>query len=167
MENKNIKVKQTLSKISKTKQKIINHLIAGGHKKTVEKQVVKTVKHLQKLSFKNHKKIIQLALTNTLPIFKINKIRIKKKKKKQSFQIPFYLPTEKQKISHSIKNIIIKTKTVNTKSNLPFYNHLGNEILLTAKKQSDLIQIKDENQKIALSKKKYLDNYKWRNRIKK
>jgi ribosomal protein S7 len=61
-------------------KKLINHLIKNGKKKTSETILLKSLKKLQKNSFKKSKKIFQLALIHLTPIFKLHKISPKKLK---------------------------------------------------------------------------------------
>ena len=65
------------------KNKIINHLIINGKKETSEKILKESVKKIQKESKKQLKKIMQLAIINSTPIFKVHKISNKKQKKKK------------------------------------------------------------------------------------
>ena len=60
------------------KNKLINHLVVNGKKNKSEKIVCKSFKTLQTISKKSSKKLIQLALISTTPIFKINTIIQKK-----------------------------------------------------------------------------------------
>ena len=53
------------------KNKLINHLIINGKKNKSEKIVWKSIKTLQTISKKSSKKLLQLALVSSTPIFKI------------------------------------------------------------------------------------------------
>jgi ribosomal protein S7 len=64
------------------KKKIENHLMRNGEKKTSEKLLLQSLKELQKTSSKQTKNLIKLALTQTTPIFKLQKIENKKQRKK-------------------------------------------------------------------------------------
>ena len=59
MKNKKIKIKN----------KITNHLMLNGKKKTSEKILLKSFKELQKYSKKQSKKLIKLALIFSTPNF--------------------------------------------------------------------------------------------------
>jgi len=66
------------------KNKLINHIMVNGNKKTSEKILLKSFKNLQKDSQKQSKKIFQLAIINSTPIFKLHIHKIKKKRKKKN-----------------------------------------------------------------------------------
>ena len=65
------------------KNKIINHLIKNGEKKTSENLIIKSFKELQKNSLKNTKELIKIAVINSIPVFKIHTVGNKKQKKKK------------------------------------------------------------------------------------
>ena len=65
------------------KNKLINHLVIKGKKSKSEKIVLESFKTLQLNSKKSSKKLFQLALISNTPIFKINTITQKKRKKKK------------------------------------------------------------------------------------
>ena len=146
------------------KQKVIGHLIIGGRKKKSEKVLLKSIKSLQKQSLKSYKEIINLAVMNAIPIFKVSERRLKKTKKKKKLLVPFFLSNNCIRISTALKNIINNTRKIS--SNLPFYNNLNKELVLNAKKKCENIKIKNDTQRLAIEKKKFLDNYKWRNKKK-
>ena len=56
------------------KNKIISHLIINGKKETSEKIVKESLKKIQRESKKQLKKIMQLAIINSTPVFKLQKI---------------------------------------------------------------------------------------------
>lgn len=62
--------------------KLINHLVVNGKKTKSEKIVLKSLKALQKVSKKSSKKLFQLALIHSTPVFKLNTITQKKKRRK-------------------------------------------------------------------------------------
>jgi len=143
---KNIKIK--------IKNKIINHLMLNGKKKTSEKILLKSVKELQKSSNKQSKKLIKLAIIFSTPIFKLHKIT--NKKRKYIKEIPFVIMDEKTKISLAIKFIL--TNLNNKKSNY-FYTEFNKEIILNAKNKGSAIQKKNELQKQVLLKKHFFSYY--------
>jgi ribosomal protein S7 len=67
-----------------TKNKIIANIMNNGSKKTSESILFKSFKKLQKSSKKQSKKVFQLAIINSTPIFKLHKIENKKQRKKKS-----------------------------------------------------------------------------------
>lgn len=71
------------------KQRIYNNSLIHGKKKTTEKNLIKSFKKLQKSSKKNHIKVVLVAIKNLTPALKMNKQKIKKRKKKciKTFQL--------------------------------------------------------------------------------
>ena len=99
------------------KSKITNHLTLDGRKRTGEKVLTESIKNIQKESKKSLKRIIQLAIINTTPIFKVNKISNKKRKKKKRRvkEIPSFISNPNARTSLSIKLILLNLKNKNTK----------------------------------------------------
>lgn len=149
------------------KKKIINHLMRKGKKKTSEKILLQSLKELQKESFKQTKNLIKLALTFSMPIFKLTIIEYKKKKKKKKKkskvkEIPVFITNNQSRISFTIKFILKIFKKNPPKS---FHNQFCKEILLHSQYKGETILIKDEIQKKVLllqKKKRYFRSYKWR-----
>ena len=139
--------------------KIINHFMIDGRKKTGEKNLLKSFKELQKSSKKQSKKLIELAIIFSTPIFKVHKITNKNRKKKTIKEIPTIITAKKTRISLAIKFILNTLK--NKKSNY-FYTEFNKEILLNVKNEGSAIQIKNEIQKQALLKKHFFSHYRWR-----
>jgi len=67
---------------NRLKNKILNHLLKNGNKKTCEVTLLKCFKTLQKTSNKCHKDIVQLAIINSTPVFRTAILRNKKVRKK-------------------------------------------------------------------------------------
>jgi ribosomal protein S7 len=140
------------------KSKIISHLLVNGEKKTSENSLLKSFKELQKHSNKNSKKLVQLAIMYSLPVFKLHKITQKKKKKKQVREIPAFILNEKARVSLAIKFIIASVKR---KTAVNFYVKLKHEILLNSQNKGDAIDVKSELQKQVLIKKRFFRFYRW------
>jgi ribosomal protein S7 len=142
--------------------KLINHITLNGKKETGEKNIIKSIKNLQKSSFKKTSEIVKLALIYSTPIFKIHKIKNKKKKKKNQKikEIPGFIKDQKARISLAIKFILQNIKK-KEKNNI-FYEKFTKEILLNATSKSNSIQFKNELQKNVLTKKRYLFFYRWK-----
>jgi ribosomal protein S7 len=140
------------------KSKIISHLLVNGEKKTSENSLLKSFKELQKHSNKNSKKLLQLAIMYSLPIFKLHKMTQKKKRKKQVREIPAFILNEEARISLAIKFIIasVERKTADN-----FYVKLKHEILLSSQNKGDAINVKSELQKQVLVKKRFFRFYRW------
>lgn len=142
----------------KVKNKIINHLMLNGEKKTSEKILLKSFKELQKSSKKRSKKLIELAITFATPLFKIHKITDKNRKKKIK-EIPTIITAKRARISLAIKFILNTLK--NRKSNY-FYTEFNKEILLNVKNDGAAIQTKNDIQKQVLLKKHFFSYYRWK-----
>lgn len=147
------------NKKSEIRNKIINHLMLNGEKKTSEKILLKSFKELQKCSKKQSKKIIELAIIFSTPIFKIHRIINKKRKKKNIKEIPTIITSKKARISLAIKFILNALQ--NSKSNY-FYLEFKKEILLHVKSEGHAVKKKNETQKQALLKKHFFSYYRWR-----
>jgi ribosomal protein S7 len=154
-QEKNIELKFEL------KSKIINHNIKNGNKRTCEKTLLKCLKYFQRTSFKNYKKIIQLAIVNTTPIFLLKQIKELKKRRKKKVVIPF-IPKKPLRISYSIKNIVLEASNKkNFEQKKSNYKNLAQEILLSASKKSETVKKKNETQEQALKRKKQLARFRW------
>lgn len=147
----------------KIKTKLINHLTLNGKKETGEKNLLKSVKELQKNSTKHSSKIFQLALVHSTPIFKLHKIKLKKKKKSKNNrfrEIPGFLKNRTSRISLALKFIL-----KNSKKKFEFFNfsqNLSKEILICSKNRGESIKIKSELQKTVLSRKHFFRYYRWK-----
>lgn len=138
---------------SKLKKKIVNHIFKQGKKQKSEKILKTTIKSIQKFQKKSHNEIIKLAMLNSIPTFRV----IKLKKKKSKIEIPTFVFTIPHQVSWGIK-LLIKTsfetnKTLNQKLKKTF---LSNAML-----KNETIKFKDELQKNALKKKSYFKYYRW------
>lgn len=133
-------------------------MIDGGGE-TGEKILLKSFKELQKYSKKQSKKVIELAIIFSTPIFKVHKIINKKRKKKNVKEIPTIITAKRARISLAIKFILNTLK--NKKSNY-FYTEFNKEILLNVKNEGSAIQMKNEVQKQVLLKKHFFSYYRWR-----
>lgn len=143
------------------KNKLLNHLTLSGKKETGEKNLIKSIKKIQKNSLKSSDKIFQLALIYSTPIFKLHKIKNKKRKKKGSKfkEIPGFIQNKNARTSLAIKFILTSTKKNNNSTN--FYSKLNEEILDCAKNKSISIETKNNLQKDILTKKRYFLYYRW------
>lgn len=141
------------------KNKITNHLMKNGEKKTSENLIVKSFKELQKNSLKNSKKLVKIAVINSIPIFKIHTIENKKQKKKKRKikEIPFFITSENFRISLAIKLILNNIR----KKHLKMYIKLNTEILALSQEKGNTILVKNKIQKQALLNKRYFNFYRW------
>ena len=142
------------------KNKLLNILTVSGKKEIGEKILVKSIKKIQKTSIKSSKKIYQLALIYSTPIFKLHKIKNKKRKKKalKFKEIPGFIHNKKARTALAIKYILSNTSKQNS---INFYSKLNMEILDCAKNKSHTIDTKNNLQKDILSKKRYFLYYRW------
>lgn len=143
------------------KKKIENHLMRNGEKKTSEKLLLQSLKELQKTSSKQTKNLIKLALTQTTPIFKLQKIENKKQRKKNRKikEVPFFILNNETRLSLAIKFIL---KVIKKKKAKNFYTKLNQEILQNIKIEGEASEVKNNLQKQVLLNKRYFYFYKWR-----
>jgi len=113
------------------KNKIINHLMNNGKKRTSEKILLNTFKELQKDSKKQSKKLLKLAIILSKPTFKLHVLTQKKRKKKKGKEIPAFISKTRIRVSLAIKNILFIAEKKKNHINL----NLKNEILMTAQKK--------------------------------
>lgn len=144
------------------KNKFTNHIMLSGRKQNSEKNLLKSFKKFQQSSKKQTKKIFQLALIYSTPIFKLHENsnkKLKKRKRSKIRSIPAFMQKPLTRISLGIKYIldnIVRKKTQNV-----FYNKLYQEILLTSKTKGNNLEIKKETQKKTLLNKRYFKYYRW------
>ena len=143
-----------MTKTNTFKKVTINHTLQKGKKQTSEKILKSTVKSIQKSEKKSHNEIFKIAIFNSLPKFKILKL----KRRKSLLEIPTYLSTYNYRAAWGIKYI---TKGLN--SNYIFCKQqLKNGILSNASSSTiQIVKLKDEIQKNVLKKKKYFKHYRW------
>lgn len=146
-------------KYKEIKQNIYNLIMKNGKKQTSEKLFLKSLKLLQKnLKIKNSKHIIKTSIINGAPLTKLKMVnRNKKRRNKHNITFP-YLLTFNQKISTSIKNLILETQK--NKNSKYFFENLFNEILNTSNKKGNVNE-KVYNQHTEAFLKKKFSNYRW------
>jgi ribosomal protein S7 len=142
----------------KIKKKLSKHILQNGKKSVSEKLIIKTFKSIQKSQKKSHNKIIKLAILNLTPMFRIIKLKNKKRRKKSVKEIPAFLSHQSFRTSWGLKYL---TKSSTSKTTNNFSNQFINEILLCIKNESFTINLKTELQKKASEKKKYFRHYRW------
>ncbi len=139
---------------NKLKRKTVNHILKSGKKQVSEKILKKSLKSVQKVQKKSHNKILKLAICNSMPTFRI----IKLKRRKSLLEIPAYISSYEYRTSWGLKYL---TKALTSNSNNIFYKQLKNEILSNASSTIETAKPKDEVQKNVLKKKKYFKHYRW------
>lgn len=143
-----------------TKAKIINHLLVNGHKRTGEKIMQKSIKHIQKTLKSNSTDVVKLALINSLPTFKLHCITNKKQKKRNRKvrNIPAFLSNIRSRTSLSIKFIVNNLSKEKSKT---FCKKLVHELVLDAKNQGSAVRTKNELQKQVILNKHFFTFYRW------
>lgn len=143
------------------KNKFTNHIMINGKKQSSEKILLNSCKNIQKFSKKQSKKILQLCLIYSTPIFKLHKSSNKKiKKRNRKIRItPTFISNNLIRISLGIKFILLNIKK--KKINQSFFQKLYQEILLITKTKGILLENKNEAQKQTLLNKKYFKYYRW------
>lgn len=141
------------------KNKMLNHLLLDGKKKTSEKILLQSFKELQKFSVKQPKKLMQLAVVCCTSVFKVHEQIRTNRKKKQLREIPTIIVSKKARISLAIKFILrnLKHKNLNC-----FYAKFYTEILSAVDNEGSAIQIKNKIQKQLLIKRHFFFYYRWR-----
>ena len=148
--------------ILKIKNKFANHLMFSGKKQNSEKILLKSFKKFQQSSKKQTKKIFQLALIYSTPIFKLHESsnkKLKKRKRSKTRIIPAFMPKPLTRISLGIKYILASISKKHTQK--VFYNKLYHEVLLISKTKGNNLEIKKETQKKTLLNKRYFKYYRW------
>lgn len=149
----------TKEKPHNLKKKIINTLMKSGKKNTGEKILLKFAKRLQKFSDKHFKNLVQVAIINSTPTFKINDQIIKKGKKKVIRSTPSFIASDSLRLMNAsklLKRVVEKNKSANQ-----FYETLVNEVLLAASSKGQSVERKIDLQKQVLVNKRYLSNFRW------
>lgn len=141
------------------KHRIVNILMFDGNKKTGEKILLKSIKLLQKLTSKKHTSLVQTAIMNSTPTFKINHQAVKKGKRKSIKEIPTFIINDSLRTMSSLK--FIKTSSSKLQSSTCFYKTFTKEIFLASQLKSNSVEKKTELQKQILINKRYLSKFRW------
>ena len=144
----------------KITHRIYNNSLNNGNKKTVEKNLLKSLKKLQRISRKNCLNILLLAIKNSTSALKINKQKMKKRKKNKIQEVPTFVKDNFLRLNLAIKHLIINSKKRSESTN--FYNKFAKEALETAYLKSFSINKKAELQKQILLKKNLFFKYRWK-----
>lgn len=141
------------------KTKIINTIMVRGKKNTGEKILLNFAKKLQKLNNKHFKKLVQIAIINSTPIFKLNEQIVKKGKRKVTKNNSSFIHTDSLRVMSSLKSI--KYTVLKNKNSNQFYATLANEILLASNLKGHSVDKKTELHKQILLNKRYLSKFHW------
>lgn len=142
------------------KIKLVSHLLKNGNKKTCENILLKSLKNIQKNSNKSYKKVIKTAIINSSSIFRIIKLKQKKRKSKNVKEIPMFIFKNFERISWSIKIILLYSRK-QSKNN--FYKNLKQELIDNAnnKNKENSIEKKVDTHKQILQKKRLFLYFRW------
>lgn len=138
------------------KERIINSLMQNGQKETCEKILLKIIKHTQRSNSRNFKNLLQLAIVNLTPTFKLNKQSKKRGKRKSLTYTPYFIPSNSLRINFALKLL----KSTSKKNKLSF-ERLAEEIFLSSSIKSQSVEQKTELQKQVLSQKRYFYKFRW------
>jgi len=128
--------------------RFVNKLTLKGKKFKSLLFLKNSIKHIQKNSNKNHKKLFQFTLINISPLFKLKSI---KKARKKSTDFPFFI-SKNSRLSLAIDFITEKNKISKKK--------LYKEIFLIMKNNSTIFKKKKKLTDLSYNQKKYA-NYRW------
>lgn len=142
----------------KLKSKLINHLLKNGNKETCEITVLKSFKSIQKTSKKPFKTVVQLAVINSSPLFRLAVLKKKRKKKEISKEIPKFVTQNFERISWGLKYVLFFAKKP---FSLNLYNKLKQEFLVNAQNKGNAVRIKTDFQKQAVKNKRVLLYFRW------
>jgi ribosomal protein S7 len=141
------------------KNKIVNSFMKNGKKRTGEKILLKLSKLLQRSTHKNSRTIIQLAIINLTPAFKLNEQVVKKGKRKSKKITLSFIIKNSLRVMNALKSINNTAKK--DKSPNGFSKRLCNEILGTSEMKSLSIEEKTKLQDQILLNKRYLSKFRW------
>ena len=130
-----------------------------GKKKTAEKNLLKSLKLIQKFNKKNHKNLIKDSILNVTPTFKINKQSSKRGKRKTEKEIPAFIKKDSLRTVLAVNFLV--TASLKNKDLKTFYRKLAQEIIETSVQKSKSIEQKTEMQKQVLLQKRYLLKFRW------
>lgn len=152
-----IKLKKSNSTV--LKNQIVNSFMANGKKHTGEKILLKLSKSLQKSTQKNFQTIIQLAIINITPAFKLNEQIMKKGKRKSKKMILSFIVKDSLRIMTALKSI--KNVVQKDKSSSSFSKKLNKETLDSSAAKGLSVEQKTKLQNQILLNKRYLAKFRW------
>ena len=141
------------------KQKLINAMMKHGKKKKAEKNLIKSLKVIQKFNKKNHKNLLKDSIINVTPTFKINKQSSKRGKRKTEKEIPAFVKKDSLRTVLAVNFLV--TAALKNKDFKTFYRKLAQEVIETSVQKSKSIEQKTEMQKQVLMQKRYLLKFRW------
>lgn len=141
------------------KNQIVNVFMKNGKKHTGEKILLNISKSLQKSTNKNFKNLIQLAIINSTPAFKLKEQTMKKGKRKSKKIIPSFIVKDSLRVMSALKflkNIALKGRASNS-----FYKSFGKEILDSSSLKGQSAEQKSKVMNQILLNKRYLAKFRW------
>lgn len=148
-----------VQKNKKIKNILINHLMLSGNKKTCETILLKSLKTIQKYCKKPYKTILKLAIINSTSAFRLIELKQRKRrKKKNSKEIPIFISNNYERITWSLKFI---SQTTKKKTTNKFYNNLKQEIISSSQNEGDSTKIKTDLHKKILTRKRLFLYFRW------
>lgn len=151
--------KETKNNSIVLKNQIVNIIMKNGKKSTVEKILLKFSKSLQKSTIKNFKNLVQLAIINSTPAFKLTEQVMKKGKRKSKKVIPSFIIKDSYRIMTAVK--FIRNVARRDKSPISFYRRLKNEMLGVSSLKGQSLDQKNQLQNQILLNKRYLAKFRW------
>jgi ribosomal protein S7 len=141
------------------KNQIVNSFMKNGKKHTGEKILLKLSKSLQKSTYKNFQSLLQLAIINVAPAFKLNEQIMKKGKRKSKKIIPSFIVKDSLRVMTALKSI--KDVAQKDKSSNSFYKKLSFEVLDASSTKGASAEQKTKLQTQVLFNKRYLAKFRW------
>lgn len=141
------------------KNQIVNNFMKNGKKYTGEKILLKLSKSLQKSTQKNFQIIIQLAIINITPAFKLNEQITKMGKRKSKEMVLSFIVKDSLRIMNALKSI--KNVVQKDKSSSSFSKKLNKEILEASAARGLSVEQKTKLQNQISLNKRYLAQFRW------
>ena len=141
------------------KNQIVNNFMKNGKKYTGEKILLKLSKSLQKSTQKNFQTIIQLAIINITPAFKLNEQITKMGKRKSKEMVLSFIVKDSLRIMNALKSI--KNVVQKDKSSSSFSKKLSREVLAASALKGLSVEQKTKLQNQILLNKRYLAQFRW------
>jgi ribosomal protein S7 len=141
------------------KNQIVNNFMKNGKKYTGEKILLKLSKSLQKSTQKNFQTIIQLAIINITPAFKLNEQITKMGKRKSKEMVLSFIVKDSLRIMNALKSI--KNVVQKDKSSSSFSKKLNKEILEASAARGLSVEQKTKLQNQISLNKRYLAQFRW------
>lgn len=152
-------IKSKKSNIPVFKSQIVNVFMQNGKKRTGEKILLNVSKSLHKSTNKNLQNIVQLAVINSTPVFKLNEQIMKKGKRKSKKIIPSFIVKDSLRIMRALKSL--KTIASKDRTSNSFYKSFGKEILDSSLFKGQSAEQKSKVLNQILLNKRYLAKFRW------